>query len=61
MSQRWLVAYDGYNFFVRRVLFITHDATSGEVRYDAEVARLGPAMRKRLLRWLRDKKQAPDA
>lgn len=56
-APRWLIAYDGMNFFVRRVLCITHDATSGEVRYDGEPARLGPAMRKRLLRWLREKGQ----
>lgn len=54
MSKRWLIACDGVDCYVRDILCITHDGTTGEVRYDSKPRkRLTPTQRAQLETYLK--------
>lgn len=37
LPKRWLLSFDGERMYLREILCITHDAVSGEARYDTKV------------------------
>lgn len=60
LSKRWLLAYDGTDFYVRDILCVTHDGTTGEVRYDGiPRKRLTPTQRAQLENYLRGTHVSP--
>lgn len=47
--KRFIVAFDGYDVYLRRTLNVTHDASAGEVRYDTQPLRWTARRRDRVL------------